>query len=163
MNTQNLQPYTTETLLAGLYIDSKTGEVFMTLNTLSKFVNTSPLTVMNFVMSDYIRETAIRHHEVQINGESEFLRLHPESTMLAAVKKYRPGLMNSFEITGIRGYFHELTGFPAAVEPTPLTALEQAMQDNIALLEELAEVRAALQAMELQFMRTFIEMHQISE
>jgi hypothetical protein len=157
MNTQNLQPYTTETLSAGLYIDSKTGEVFMTMNTLSQFINTSRLTVMNFVMSDYTRETAIRSHEIQVNGKKELMRLHPEATILAAVKKYRPGLMNSFEITGIRGYFHKLTGFSLTL--TPLTALEQALQDKIKLMEELADTRAALQAMELHFMRTFIEMH----
>jgi hypothetical protein len=160
---RDLQAYSTESIPEGLYIDNNTGDVFASNRSLAKLVGVSPSTVHQFIESEGDRQNAVEMAEVQTAGGLQGVRLHPESTILKAIKKYKPSLLDAFELCGLRVFLHGMAGFrviSTAIEQPPLSPLEQALQDQIKLLEELKDAREEatkakeeLQAKEIYFLR----------
>jgi hypothetical protein len=143
---RDLQSYSTEAFSEGLYIDNNTGDVFASTRSLARLIGVSPSTIHVFIESDSVRQTAAEMAEVKTETGLRTVRLHPESTILKGIKKYKPSLLEAFEQCGLRVFLHGMAGFrvvSTAIEHPPLTPLEQALQDKIKLLEELKEAERA--------------------
>jgi hypothetical protein len=160
---RNLQSYSTESIPEGLYIDNNTGDVFASNRSLARLIGVSASTIHGFIQSEGDRQNAVEIAEVQTAGGSQGVRLHPESTILKAIKKYKPSLLGAFEMCGLRVFLHGMAGFATvstAITHPPLSPLEQALQDKIKLLEELkeaqqdaAKAKEDAQAKEIYFLR----------
>jgi hypothetical protein len=143
---RDLQSYSTESIPEGLYIDNNTGEVFASTRSLARLIGVNSGTLHRFIELDSVAKNAVEMAEVQTATGLKTVALHPESTILKAIKKYKPSLLDAFEMCGLRVFLHGMAGFrviSTAIEHPPLTPLEQALQDKIKLLEELKEAERA--------------------
>jgi hypothetical protein len=160
---RDLQSYSTESIPEGLYIDNNTGEVFASTNSLARLIGVNSGTLHSFIESKGIGKNVVETAKIQTAGGVQGVALHPESTIKAAIKKYKPSLLDAIEDCGLRVFLHGLAGFrviSTAIEHPPLTPLEQALQDLVKAerataeaKEETAKAREELQAREIYFLR----------
>jgi hypothetical protein len=160
---RDLQSYSTESIPEGLYIDNNTGEVFASTNSLARLIETPESTLRSFSSSSDRENLYTETVETNIQQGGKQSRLWNEDGILAAIEKYKPGLLIAFKKCGLRVFLHGMAGFrviSTAIEHPPLTPLEQALQDLIKAerataeaKEETAKAREELQAREIYFLR----------
>jgi hypothetical protein len=81
----------------GLYMDHNTGQGFASTRRLAKLVDELDATIDHFIKADSVLQSAMEIALVQTAVGLKCVRVHPESTVKAVVKEYKPDVFEIFK------------------------------------------------------------------
>jgi hypothetical protein len=94
---RELHSYSMDAIPDGLYMDHNSGKCFVSARRLAKLVDEFEDTINEFIEADYVLEEATEITVIQTALGLRRVRLHPESTVKAVVKAYKPDLFIDLE------------------------------------------------------------------
>jgi hypothetical protein len=116
--------YSMEKIPDGLYMDHNSGTCFVSARRLAKLVDEFEDTINEFIKADSALEEATEIAVIQTALGLRRIRLHPESTIKAVVKEYKPDLFIDLEGCNFDEFLDGLAKFSTDSSDEPQDTLK---------------------------------------